>query len=236
MRGCRLPVHSVKRDGSGDEGFKQMRQYLEGNEKWLARNAMIGFISGAVIHVLKPRGPQKYIHYSQTNDNKFAFPPLEAIALVLSKRLIVFGRMNSQIVPLSAHFLLHHATSMRFPMRSVFHYAMFSRFALCSRRRDPISSSHQQSKTTNYIGFAAKVVAARALGPTRQPNFSASLFPPTHFVKIPSHHNLQDSATLSIPGFPRVDPDTPVIAPVSFKCIVKTAPGPGENAYILKFT
>ena len=33
MRGVRLPVHSVKRDGSGDEGLTELKQYFEGNEK-----------------------------------------------------------------------------------------------------------------------------------------------------------------------------------------------------------
>ena len=235
MRGVRLPVHSVKRDGSGDEGLTELKQYFEGNEKWSARNAMIGFFSGGSVKVLKPKGPQKYIQYSQTADNKFTFPALEAIALVLSKRLVVFGRDGETVVPLSAHFLFNRALKLGFPVRSIFHYAMFSRFAVCARRGT--GDEHKQVKTDQSAptGFAARLVQARAASPKCVPKFATSMFPATHYVKIPSHHNLDDAATLSIPGFPGVEPDSPVFTAISFKCIVRATQGPGVNRAMLPF-
>jgi hypothetical protein len=230
-RRLKLPTASKTRSSDATLVLADLSAFLKGSETWYSRNAMVGVLGDELlVHVAHCRGTMKFIEYNQFPDNTFTFPLMEAVALLFSRRLVVLIR-DSQCAfsPLSGHFLMHLAISRGFPVRSIFLYCMFSRFAASSRRPREIREKAERPRPQK-IGFFAMVSNAAELGPRKAEGHLERLYPPTHLIKAPANHGIPESAVLSIPCPRRIVADgADRISPVSFRCIVRVKSGPGIN-------
>jgi hypothetical protein len=192
---------------------------------------MVGVLADdLLVNVTHCRGTMKFIEYNQFPDNPFTFPIMEAVALVFSRRLIVLKSDSDRSwSPLSGHFLMQSAVARGFPVRSVFLYCMFSRFAASSRRpREVVKKA--VAVEVQKISFFAMVSAAAELGPRRAQGCFELLYPLTHLTKAPANHGIPEAAMLSIPCPRRTAPDGAAsISPVLFRCVVQVKSGPRIN-------
>jgi hypothetical protein len=174
----------------------------------------------------------KFIQNQQSREDTFTFPLCESVSLLFSRRLIVFSDSR----PISAHALLCLALSQGFPLRSVFSYAMFSRFAASARKpNDP--SIRETKDSPKSQGFAAIAESAASLGPRRAEGYFELLHPVTQLIKVPDNHGLPSQASLSLPGFPptKLRDGAPLLYPISFRCVVVVKPGPQMNRAVVRF-
>jgi hypothetical protein len=226
---CKLPT---SRRGDSDQ---ELLDFLAGNEQWYARNAMLGWMDASgCVHVSQARGSPKYIEYRQAPDNSFTFPPMEAVALVFSKRLIIFRDTEIGPVPISAHYAFSVASCLGIPIHSIFYYAMFSRFAVSARKPSPIPPDATPCVLSQ--GYGSLLERAAVLGPKQRTGVIDRLYPPTHPIKSPENHGIPINSTLSITGSnPIQNQEHSILYPISFKCLISIKPAPICNNHILKF-
>lgn len=226
-----LPKSQRKRVTGDGKALEELHAFLKGNEQWLTTSAMVGFIDTETGMVLipKPRGPQKYIEFTQDKNNALMIPLLEAVSLFSSGRLVVCS--GSPPKPLSGHRLYAYATQS-IPFRTISLRQVFGRLSAVKAKPMQTEKKPVEMDINNPPkgSLLERIEKAQRLLPKEGTTSVDDIFKPSSLVKIPRGSGVPELAAVCLRnGVTTPSCGLPILLCLTERFMVEIHKGPDEN-------